>query len=207
MIKLTNEQTDALLEICNVGASRAALQLSRILGDEITIKLSDAKISELDRIAEILHLTSELTYTCVYQKMQGGLNGLGLLVFSEADSATLVDEIIGMLLPSSDGKIHTEYKNEAMMELCNIIVSSSIGAMSDMLREEIKVSVPTYLQQAFPSLLRTIVHDYDNVARAALAISATLKAESKELTGKLFLIFELEQYHLFIESLNRLLRS
>jgi chemotaxis protein CheC len=150
-VQLTPAQHDALSEIANIGASRAAKQLSMLLDDEIHLSVPEvAIVGVLVPGAIGIDVTDDVA--CVYQDMSGCLTGKARLIFHTHESRILVQMLVGSVQVLSGISMQL-YEHEAMKELGNIIISVCISTMTDMLGKETRLAIPMYREGIFEEII------------------------------------------------------
>jgi chemotaxis protein CheC len=140
---LSESQKDILQEIANIGVSRAAVQLSQLLQDEISLRVPEISCIDINQ-ARALWGDGQVGDTAgVYQDLHGFLSGRAHLIFQDRDTIRLVEGMLGgiPLLQSVDMR---EYEFEALKEIGNIVISSCIAALSELLGESIQLTAPAY---------------------------------------------------------------
>lgn len=184
MITLTHFELDALIEIANIGMSRAATQLSLLLDDEILVSIPTARVVEEKDFFSALGLAQQDDAVCAGQHLTGGLEGYSLLLLPLDQSKTLISSLIGHepLLEGMDMRI---FEHEAMTEIANIIISSAITVMADLLKVEIHLGVPTYGQKSVAALFGRVPDDEDD--HHVIILDAQLNATHKQVNGSLVL--------------------
>ncbi|WP_395006711.1 chemotaxis protein CheC [Undibacterium sp.] len=141
MDSLSELHLDALAEVFNVGAGRAAASLSEIVGDEVKLSVPSVEIrrsSEVD--ASIMALTS-LKFGVVSQHFSGPFDAQALLLFTESHALEIVRDMMGSQMSIEE---LAEFEQEAMCELGNIILNACLSAMADMLHISLHSSLPDY---------------------------------------------------------------
>ncbi len=184
MITLSPFELDALIEIANIGMSRAATQLSLLLNDEILVSIPTAKVVVEDDFFTALGLAQQDDAVCAGQRLTGGLEGYSLLLLPLDQSKTLIGSLIGNvpLLEGADMRI---FEHEAMTEIANIIISSAITVMADLLKVEIHLGAPTYGKKSVDALFnRTPASEPKH---HVIILDAQLIATHKQVNGSLVL--------------------
>lgn len=141
MNTLTELHLDALVEVFNVGAGRAAASLSEIVGDEVRLSVPSIEIkksSEAD--ASVLELNSS-KFGVVSQNFSGPFEAQALLLFTESHALEIVRDMMGSQMSIEE---IAEFEQEAMCELGNIILNACLSAMADMLTISLDSSLPNY---------------------------------------------------------------
>lgn len=156
---LTADQLDALTEIFNVGAGRAAASLSDIVGDEVLLSVPQVEFYRANEInAKVLSLSSARLGS-VKQKFNGPFDLTASLVFTEERALEIVQEMLGSQVEMAD---LVEYEQEAMCEVGNIILNASLSAMADMLGITFDSTLPEYSSDTPDVVIGRIVADTNN---------------------------------------------
>ncbi|MDA8093441.1 MAG: chemotaxis protein CheC [Betaproteobacteria bacterium] len=202
-MRLSAEEQDATVELANIGISRAARQLSVLLDDEIRIGTPDVALCEnVDEVVTALSHRPEEEVACVYQRLSGELTGQVVLLLAPRDTHALFHNLLGdgVMLHGIDVRA---FEHEAMTELGNIIISSCVSAMADMLRQRIDVSIPRYSE----ARLDDLIEDGMGASRAVLLIQAPLQAAQREVDGVIALIFSASVAHQVLAAVRRITAS
>lgn len=178
MNELTDKQADFLTEICNVGIGRAASQLSILLNDHVEITVPSVAITRVSGLSSALKVDADEIFVIVHQRMSGMLQGCVALVFDQAASKILVEQtLLGMA-----GVVSVQldlYRREAMIEIGNIIISSSVSVLADFVRNEVELSVPSLSNKTITDLLCGVDPDVQTV----LVMSTVLESNNHCVTG------------------------
>lgn len=197
---LSPAERDATIELANIGISRAARQLSALLDDEIRIQVPSAIVLETPEAAKAeLSRSASGDIACVYQHLGGELSGRVALLLPSRDSRFLFHSLIGQGTPLQGVDLRA-FEHEAMTEIGNIIISSSVSAMADMLCQRISVSVPRYAEASIDALFE----DEEHAGQAALLIHARLKAVRRDVEGVIMLMFSASVASHILEAVQRI---
>ncbi len=183
-MQLSEAQRDALTELGNIGISRAARQLSVLLNEPIRIAVPRVELCTAEEASR--HFDAQNgDLACVYQRMSGELDGRIALLLPSRDSHLLFQNLLGDGI-ALQGLDLRAFEHEAMTEIGNILISSCVSAMADMLDIRITVSVPRYAEAATQGLF----HDTTLAAvdQPALLIHTRLSASQRELEGAILLL-------------------
>lgn len=207
MKELTSQQLDALTEVCNVGVSRAARQLSNLTKSEIGITVPLVQISLLSEARPLFNLPQEIKIPCIYTFMHGALDGTTFLIFSDNESQTFLKMLVD-LMPSQIKSGTVEDNKDILIELGNIIISSSLGTMGDMLGQEILIEVPEYKEDNLGNLLNLYVEEPMNKNRlAVLVIKATMHVSDHDIQADLLLVFKLGSLKQLVIKLDEMIEN
>jgi chemotaxis protein CheC len=138
---LSEIEADALTEIFNVGAGRAALSLSEIVGDEVRLSVPSVDVLKAHEVnARVLSLT-QARFATVGQVFDGPFQAEAVLLFTEDHALEIVRDMMGSQMSIEQ---LAEFEQEAMCELGNIILNACLSAMADMLNITLNSTLPSY---------------------------------------------------------------
>lgn len=182
MKPLSELQVDALTEIFNIGAGRAAASLSEIVGDAVKLSVPRIRLYQSSEInAGILSLNSP-RLGAVRQRFSGPFDADAMLLFTEDRALEIVHDMMGSQVGVED---IAEFEQEAMSELGNIILNASLSAMADMLELTLDSSLPAYSVGPTDTVLQQIIADADQALMLVLHID--LAIENRHSQG--YLVF------------------
>jgi chemotaxis protein CheC len=141
--ELSEIEQDALAEIANMGVSRAATSLRRMVGEQVLLSVPAVNIVSrrvASRMVEKGHLPK---LVAVQQSFEGPFSGRALLIFPEAQSRELVRSIVGEE-HSLEDVIGLE--QEALAETGNIILNACLATIANVLRRTMRMSLPSIVR-------------------------------------------------------------
>lgn len=201
MITLTEAQRDALIEICSVGMTKSARQLSVLLNSDIVITIPEINMFDAKTACEdkLFPVTNILSY--VYQEMSGDMLGRAVLVFQRSDATLLTRSLICDVPQLSEQEIRA-CEQEAMLEVGNIIISSCAGAIVNMLSFKIALGLPRYGEDNIDRMIKMQLNDVNNLSSDIILIETKLETFGQDISGKLLLILTLNSIMHLFEKLN-----
>lgn len=129
MVTLNELQHDALGEIFNIGVGRAAASLSQIVNDEVLLSAPGVMVLHRDQAVSVL-LGAELRqFSTVSQTFSGPFEAQALLVFPESNALEIVRLMIGPHMSIAE---LSEFEQEAMCEIGNIILNACMSSLADL---------------------------------------------------------------------------
>lgn len=141
MTELNELQRDALGEIFNIGVGRAASSLSLIVNDEVLLSAPYVTIVNREQAAKIL-LGKELRqFSTVSQTFNGPFDAEAMLVFPETNALEIVRLMVG---PHMSIEELSEYEQEAMCEIGNIILNACMSSLADILSISFDSTLPLH---------------------------------------------------------------
>ncbi|MBI5439232.1 MAG: chemotaxis protein CheC [Nitrosomonadales bacterium] len=172
MNSLSELQMDALTEIFNIGAGRAASSLSEIVGDEVKLSVPRVQLYQSSEInAEVLSLNSPRV-GAVKQSFSGPFDADAMLLFTEERAMEIVHDMMGSQVGLEE---MVEFEQEAMCELGNIILNACLSSMADILSLTLDSSLPVYSVGETDMILRQIVSEANQPAMLVLHIDLAIE--------------------------------
>src|SRR4029453_9936309 len=141
--KLTEIEQDALAEIANMGVSRAANSLRLLVGEEVLLSVPSVKIVTREAASKLVERENAKKLVAVQQTFEGPFAGKALLIFPEAQSLELVRSIVGDEQSLEDV---IALEQEALAEIGNVILNSCLGTIANVLRQTMRMSLPSVIR-------------------------------------------------------------
>lgn len=167
-ILLSELERDALTEIVNIGVSRAAASLRRMIGAEVLLSVPSAEVVGRKAAAAMIADREREPLVAVRQNFTGPFSGRALLILPAANGASLVRAVLGDAVGAEEA---TALQDETLTETGNLVLNNCLGTMANMLRESLTLSLP----------------DLDHGGPAALFASGA--AEGEEATGVVLFLY------------------
>ncbi|MGF7147315.1 chemotaxis protein CheC [Sphingomonas zeicaulis] len=142
-ITLAELERDALTEIVNIGVSRAASSLRKMIDDQVLLSVPSIEVVSQRRAARLISEREAAELVAVRQDFNGPFSGRALLIFPEANSLELVRAVTGGELGAQDV---LEMEHEALAETGNIILNSCLATMANMLKRSLTMTIPEVLR-------------------------------------------------------------
>ena len=143
MVRLSELELDALVELFNIGVGQAASAMSEIVNETVT--MSVPSISFLTRSAAAKLLATKSTGSgriCgISQRYTGAFQTDAILMFPEEKSQQIVRLMVGQAMPLEE---LSQMEQEAMSEIGNILLNSCVGALANIFERELNGSLPDY---------------------------------------------------------------
>ncbi|WP_371416745.1 chemotaxis protein CheX [Sphingosinicella sp. BN140058] len=138
-IELTELEQDALTEIVNIGVSRAAASLRKMVGKQVLLSVPAVEIVTRERAASLLGQRESNDLVAVRQSFAGAFSGRAMLIFPEDNSLELVRAVTGDEMSPEDV---VAIEDEALAETGNVILNGCLATMANMLRRPLTMSIP-----------------------------------------------------------------
>jgi chemotaxis protein CheC len=124
---LTHAQRELLRMIFDRGSEAASQALSKWLGQEVQLTISEVELIDLDQAAELLGPPESLVTACT-MGLTGRLTGLILLVFNDQSGLALVDLLTQQSLGTTTK--WREVEQSVANETANIVGCAYINALA-----------------------------------------------------------------------------
>jgi chemotaxis protein CheC len=214
---LTETQQHVLQVIFDRGAESASLALSKWLGKEVHLSVSEVEIAELERAAELLGPPDTLVTACSME-LTGRLTGWILLVFEDRSGLALVDMLLQQPLGTTTA--WGEIEQSAAKETTNIVGCAYVNALAAHLPapsshavatteradedgNELIPTPPTFFHEFAGSLLEFALMEQAVELDEVLLIRSEFKADRREenLNWTLLFVPTRESLHELIAAL------
>ncbi|NMM26991.1 MAG: chemotaxis protein CheC [Glaciimonas sp.] len=174
---LSNLHLDALTEIFNVGAGRAASSLSEIVGDEVKLSVPSIEIIKSDEVDTKLLAQGDVKFSAVSQHFSGPFDADAVLLFTEENTLEIVRDMMGSQMSLEE---LADFEQEAMCELGNIILNACLSSMADMLDISMDSSLPSYTVESLHDILHRITDNCDQPYILLLHIDLAIEKRHNE---------------------------
>lgn len=142
-IALGELERDALTEIVNIGVSRAAASLRKMVSAQVMLSVPSIEVVTQRRAARLIGEREISQLVAVRQEFEGPFSGRALLIFPESNSLELVRAVTGDELTADEVR---EMEEEALIETGNVILNNCLATMANMLRRSLTMTIPTLIR-------------------------------------------------------------
>ena len=199
MLELDEMQRDVLGELFNLGVGRAANSLSLIVGEEVELSAPSVSLVQPGEVSQAL-LGSELReLSMVTIDFAGPFDAQTMLLFPERNALAIVSQ---MLDPNMTPEEMSEFEQEAMCEVGNIILNACISALADELAIEFEGGLPEHHFSDSESL--PLFGGARDQLVLLLQIKLRLRQESME--GHLLFLLSVSSMQALLESVDSYLK-
>jgi chemotaxis protein CheC len=183
---LSELERDALTEIVNIGVSRAASNLRKMIGDQVHLSVPSIDVVSQKRAARLITEREVSELVAVRQDFTGAFAGRALLIFPESNSLDLVRAVTGHALSSQEV---IDIEEEALAETGNVILNSCLATMANMLNRSLAMSIPEVLRGTGASLFE--VDDNSKADGLVLFLYIDFAVRSRDIRGYIAMIMDL----------------
>lgn len=138
-VTLDELERDALTELVNIGVSRAAASLRKMVGKQVLLSVPSVEVVTKEAAAALIGQRESDDLVAIRQDFGGAFSGKALLIFPEDNSLDLVRAIVGDEVAPADV---ASLKDEALAETGNVILNGCLGTIANMLDQSLQMSLP-----------------------------------------------------------------
>lgn len=199
---LTALHLDALTEVFNIGAGRAASSLSEIVGDVVKLSMPSVDVKRSCDVNSIINAPDSDRFGAVSQNFSGAFDADALLLFTEEHALEIVRDMMGSQMSVED---LAEFEQEAMCELGNIILNACISSMADMLHITLDSSLPSYRVATASEIFEGICQRDE--LPYVLILHIDLNIEKRQSAGHLIFLLNMKSLENLIVQLDLFLKG
>ncbi len=148
-------ERDALTELVNIGVSRAAASLRKMVNKQVILSVPSVEIVTRKSAASLIGQRESEKLVAIQQQFEGPFSGRALLIFPESNGLYLVRAIVGDEMEEVD---LADMEEEALAETGNVILNGCLGSMGNMLQHTLKMSLP-HVRRGDSNLLFEVLPD------------------------------------------------
>lgn len=203
---LNELEHDALTELVNIGVSRAASGLRKMVGQHVTLSVPSVEVVTRKTAAALIRERESELLIAVRQDFAGAFFGRALLIFPLASSLELVRAVTGDTLTAEEVKA---MEHEALAETGNVVLNSCLATMANMLQRPLTMSLPQVIHgegQLFFEL-----EDMDSQGGVVLFLYINFSVGGWDIRGYIAMLMDLPSLEalklLISEFINRVVGS
>ena len=179
---LTPMQLDFLKELSNIGGGNAATSFSQLVQRPIRMEVPVVQILPYERIYMDIMEEEEQVHAVSIRAL-GDIPGNFLFVAKDNSTVDLIEMLMGQGVKKMD-----DIGISALQEICNILCSSYVNALSRLLDISIISSVPAYVKDMFGAILPSIYMESGQFEDQLLLIENYFFANNYRINTHLFFI-------------------
>jgi chemotaxis protein CheC len=183
---LSELQRDALTEIVNIGVSRSAAALRKMVGDHVLLSVPSIEVITQSAAALLIGEREGSELVAVRQEFSGAFAGRALLIFPQSNSLELVRAVVGEDVSPGD---LAEMEQEALAETGNIILNGCLGSMANMLQKSLSLSLPEVLHGDGGRLFQLTDRDFSDNLVLFLYINFSIR--DRNIRGYIAMLMDL----------------
>ncbi len=185
-IELDELERDALTELVNIGVSRAAASLRKMVNREVLLSVPSVEIVTRKSAASLIGQRESESLIAVQQQFEGPFSGRALLIFPQSNGLSLIRAIVGDEIDEA-GII--EMEDEALAETGNVILNGCLGSMANMLQHTLEMSIPNVRRGDSTLLFEALRSNSDETFVLFLYINFSVR--ERDIRGYIAMIMDL----------------
>lgn len=199
-MSLNELQRDALGEIFNIGVGRAAASLSQIVSDEVLLSAPEVMVVHREQAAKVL-LGAELNqFSTVSQNFSGPFDAQAMLVFPESNALEIVRLMVG---PHMSIEELSEFEQEAMCEIGNIILNACMSSLADIFHIRFESTLPLH---RFGDTYNLPILDGDE-EQMVLLLQVDMIISQQRIQGHILFLLSVPSMSALLEHIDRYLSA
>lgn len=143
VVTLEDMERDALTELVNIGVSRAAVSLRKMVGQQVLLSVPSLEVVTRSGAITLIREREYGQLVAVRQDFDGVFSGRALLIFPECNSLAMVRAVAGQSLTLEEA---AAIEDEALAETGNIVLNSCLATMANMLKQPLTMSLPEVIR-------------------------------------------------------------
>ena len=159
MIKLSEDESDAITELFNISIGNAADALSKMVDTRVILSVPQLVLVERKNASSYIEEHSSQRISAIQQPFKGSFSGTSVLFFPEEKSLELVRALLQEDVPLDS---LTELEQESMAEVGNIILNSILASITEMLDMDIRCDLPKFLSGDCQKMLERLFYKEDD---------------------------------------------
>lgn len=199
MIELNELQQDMLTELFNLGMGNAASALSEMVSEEVLLSIPEISFMQKAELSKILEADSGGHISGVSQQFHGMILGEALLTFPTQQSLELVKLLLQDSVPLEN---LTEFEEEALTEVGNIILNAGLSSLADIFEEEITSDLPIFSSGSCSEVIENSGQSI-KTQETVLYLQVDFSIEKQNIKGYVVYLFDVES----MERLSKLIES
>lgn len=198
-LALDEDERDCLQELMNISYGSATAAIAEIIDKFATLSIPDIKTATIDEFKEYLHkrLDHNQVHYVTNQLINGTLSGETMFIMNEESTLNLAGEF-----DLDDDEIDEEELKDVVLEISNIITSTTLSKLAELVEASITFSPP---QINLINNINEFHTHYTKEYSHIIIISTDIMFEDQNIKGELLILSKDEAILYLKEALNKLL--
>ncbi len=197
IIKEDDYSLDVLKEVSNIGAGNAVTALSKMISGKISMDVPDIKVLDFNEVAEVLG-GEEQIIVGIYIGFEEDLQG-NMMFALDLDSAQNLSKLLYPRERDSDE--FDDMDVSVLSEVGNILASSYVNSLSTLTNLKIAITIPSLAVDMAGAILSVPAIQFGMISDKALMIETMFSQDEDSVSGKFFLLPDLESYDKLLNAL------
>lgn len=194
-LEISELQAEALREILNMGAGRAAASLGALTGEHILLSVPSVRLISVEELPEFADDYDEGS-KAVMLKVSGDLTGFTSIVFSLSAAKKLLHVALDGNMSEEELEVLSE---PALIELGNTVIGAVVGEFSNFLNLSLRYSTPSFLEGSLTDLVSTgAIGQNPQIIIARITFSIA----NGSTDGVLLIVFDVESMRVVLPAID-----
>ena len=187
---ITELELDSIKEFINIGMGKAGKVLNAMLDSHIVLSVADVEILTEKDVDIILKEKNESKFSKVKMDFSGEIEGSTSMILSNSSALNLVQALTGDELETED---LDAIRIGTLSEIGNIVINSLMGMISNILKMNLKYSVPQHNENTFTEIFQNAITG-TKVKNVLIKISTNFEVENLSIQGSIVLFLSLKSF-------------
>ena len=192
---LSENVSNALGELGNIGAGNATTSLSVMLKSELTMTPPHVAIHDFNSLENILGGPEQIV-AGVLSSIEGDMQAMILFVVGIEDAKNMIKALLDY-----DIDWQSEMGMSAVKEIGNILIGSYVASLGTLSGYNLRYSQPESCIDMAGAILSVPCIEFGRVSDKALLINSGFKAGELEINGYIMMISEIHSFNLLLNKL------
>jgi chemotaxis protein CheC len=190
---LSELESDALIEIFNIGVGRSASALNKMVSQTVELSVPHVQLVKNWQLIDRLKAANAGRISAVSQKFVGDFSGTAMLIFSQESGLALVRELLGENIPLSS---LSDMEQDSLVEVGNIILNACFGTVINFLETKIKVEMPRFQQGSVSDLYSDV-----QTHQSSLYVEVKFVLPNDSIEGYISFLMDIRSLGIFKQSI------
>ena len=186
IVPLEDLERDALTELANIGVSRAASSLRKMVGQHVLLSVPSLEVVTRSGATTLIREREGGQLVAVRQDFDGVFSGRAMLIFPEASSLAMVRAVAGDAFTPEEA---AAMEDEALAETGNVVLNSCLATMANMLKQPLRMSLPQVIRSHGSSLFGLTSNDAPGGVVLFLYINFAI--DDRDIRGYIAMLMDL----------------
>lgn len=197
-IPISQDQLEAIKELCNIGVGKGAAVLNTMLSCHIKLNVPHVQIiSSKDFNNELRSFAKDSNISAVALAFQGLISGSAQLMFPTETASSLVAVLVG----EGDDLDMDALKAGTFCEVGNIVLNGVMGSISNILDLTFDYSVPEYIETRPENFIQKPMIDQQD--SHVLLARTRFTIDELDIEGDIALFMQIEAIHILIDTIEK----
>ncbi len=187
---ITELELDSIKEFINIGMGKAGKVLNAMLDSHIVLSVADVEILTEKDVDIILKEKNESKFSKVKMDFSGEIEGSTSMILSNSSALNLVQALTGDELETED---LDAIRIGTLSEIGNIVINSLMGMISNILKMNLKYSVPQHNENTFTEIYQNAITG-TKVKNVLIKISTNFEVENLSIQGSIVIFLSLKSF-------------